>query len=31
MVGLYGLSIAIAWFFGRRGAADAEPSAEDLP
>jgi sec-independent protein translocase protein TatC len=31
MVGLYGLSIAIAWFFGRRGAADAEPPAEDLP
>jgi Sec-independent protein secretion pathway component TatC len=29
MVGLYGLSIAIAWFFGKRAAPDGEPTAQD--
>jgi sec-independent protein translocase protein TatC len=30
MVGLYGLSIAIAWVFGKRGVRDAEPTDQDL-
>jgi sec-independent protein translocase protein TatC len=30
MVGLYGLSIAIAWFFGKRVAPDAESHSQDF-